>query len=77
MAKHLKKRQPSDSDLRSNPFIGGSKGTTIAGVTPDELEISEGTNTIEDDVENDTNVQGGIDKRIGRGGRRPPILKRA
>jgi hypothetical protein len=62
MSKHLRPRNPSDKDLENNPLIGGSKGTTMAGITPDELEEFEGENTIEGDVENDTNAQGGIDK---------------
>ena len=43
----------------------------MAGVTPDDLEASQGVNTLEGDVENDTNAQGGIDHRVSRGGRRP------
>jgi hypothetical protein len=66
MTKHQKTTKPTDADLKGNPLIGGSKGTTMAGVTPDELEESEGDNTIEGDVENDTNRQGGIDKASGR-----------
>jgi hypothetical protein len=70
MAKHRKADKPSDADLKGNPLIGGSKGTTMAGVTPDELEDSEGANTIEGDVENDPNSQGGIDKASSRNQRR-------
>lgn len=62
MSKHFKRANPSDKDLRQNPLIGGSKGTTAAGITPDELEEFEGESTFEGDVENDTNAQGGIDK---------------
>jgi hypothetical protein len=62
MSKHLDRAKPSDKDLSENPLIGGSKGTAIAGVTPDELEEFEGETTFEGDVENDTNAQGGIDK---------------
>lgn len=62
MGKHSKTRRPSDADLKSNPLIGGSKGTTRAKITPHELEDSEGANTIEGDVANDANAQGGIDK---------------
>src|SRR5436190_1585762 len=72
MTKHRKTKKPTDKDLENNPLIGASKGTAIAGVTPDELEASKGVNTIEGDVENDTNAQGGIDKpirRVGRPGR--------
>ena len=64
--KHQKTRKPTDADLTNNPLIGGSKGTTMAGVTPDELEEDQGVNTIEGDVENDTNAQGGIDKAVAR-----------
>ena len=69
--KHQKSRKPTDSDLRNNPLIGGSKGTTMAGVTSDELEEQQGVNTIEGDIENDTNAQGGVDKSVARntGGR--------
>ena len=69
--KHQKSRKPTDSDLRNNPLIGGSKGTTTAGVTSDELEEAQGVNTIEGDIENDTNAQGGVDKGVARntGGR--------
>jgi hypothetical protein len=72
MTKHQKTKQPSDLDLHRNPLIGGSKGATMAGVTPDELEQSQGANTIEGDVENDVNPQGGIDKAVGRNARRTP-----
>ena len=74
MSKHQKTKKPSDADLKRNPLIGGSKGVTMAGITPDELEQSEGTNTIEGDVENDTNRQGGIDKTSSRNSRRTPHL---
>jgi len=60
--KHFKPSKPSDVDLYRNPLIGGSKGATMAHVTPDELEEFEGVNTIEGDVENETNDAGGIDK---------------
>ena len=55
-------------DLRENPVIGGSKGTTMAGVSPDDLEDALGENTIEGDVENDVNAAGGIDKDVARSG---------
>ena len=72
--KHRKTKKPTDADLKGNPLIGGSKGLTRARVTPDELEQSQGTNTIEGDVENDTNRQGGIDKAISRNSRRTPHI---
>lgn len=66
MPKHLK-RPATDADLRYNPMIGGSKGTTIAGVRADDLQEFQGANTIEGDADNDTNAQGGIDKAIAQG----------
>ena len=60
--KHLKTKRPSDADLKRNPLIGGSKGVTRSHATPDELEDTQGTNTVEGDVENDTEAQGGISK---------------
>jgi hypothetical protein len=71
-SKHPKQKNPSDADLHRNPLIGGSKGTTMAHVTPEELEQLEGVNTIEGDVENDTNPLGGIDKAKVRNARRGP-----
>ena len=62
MQKHPKTSTPSDQDLTCNPMIGGSKGAYRAGVKGKELEADEGTNTVEGDVENDTNREGGIDK---------------
>ena len=52
--KHMKLNRPTNVDLVRNPLIGGSKGTTMAGVGPNELEEFEGTNTFEGDIENDT-----------------------
>src|SRR4051812_21430229 len=60
--KHIKLDTPTDADLYRNPMIGASKGMTMAGATTDDLEELEGENTIEGDLENDTNAQGGIDK---------------
>jgi hypothetical protein len=71
MTRHSKLKTPSDKDLRSNPMIGGSKGATLAGATPDDLEDSQGVNTIEGDLENDPNATGGIDKSESRAGTRP------
>jgi hypothetical protein len=72
MASKHPKRKTSDADLNRNPMIGGSKGTMMAQVTPDELEQFEGANTIEGDVGNDTNPAGGIDKADVRNRRRSP-----
>jgi hypothetical protein len=68
MTKHPKSKTPSDVDLQTNPLIGASKGVTLAGVSADELEELQGVNTIEGDVENDTNAAGGIDKGVSRAG---------
>src|SRR5436190_10799149 len=76
MTKHSKRRKPSDSDLRANPLIGGSKGVTMAHATPNDLEESQGRNTVEGDVENDVNRQGGIDKAAGRRRRRTASLRK-
>ncbi len=69
MSKQIKTTTPTDADLKGNPLINGSKGTTAAGITPDDLEASEGASTIEGDVENDTNERDGISKAEARGGR--------
>ena len=71
MTKHFKTKTPSDVDLRINPMIGGSKGAAMAGATPDDLEDLQGANTIEGDLENDVNAQGGIDKAESRSAARP------
>jgi hypothetical protein len=71
MTRHSKLKKPSDRDIRSNPMIGGSKGATLAGASPDDLEDLQGINTIEGDLENDPNAMGGIDKSESRAGRRP------
>src|SRR3981081_2733176 len=51
-SKHPKQKKPSDTDLHRNPLIGGSKGTTMAHVKPEELEQLQGAQTIEGDAEN-------------------------
>ncbi|GGB53857.1 hypothetical protein GCM10011505_38590 [Tistrella bauzanensis] len=62
MSKHPKTERPSDADLRGNPMIGGSRGTTRAGVDANDLAQDQGRNTMEGDVGNDTTPQGGISK---------------
>ena len=59
---------PTEKDLYDNPMIGGSKGATMAGISPEDLENALGENTIEGDVENDVNAAGGIDKDVARSG---------
>ena len=55
---------PFQSDLDRNPGIGQSAGAFATGADPEELD---GDNTIEGDIENDTNAQGGIPKDGGLG----------
>ena len=69
MSKQLKTTVPTDADLKGNPMIGGSKGTTQAGATPDDLEASQADTTIEGDTMNGTNASGGLDKNKGTGPR--------
>ena len=73
-SKHPKLDRPTNVDLVRNPLIGGSKGVTMAQAMPEDLEALQGENTIEGDVENDTNLQGGIDKAEAQGDERdgPP-----
>jgi hypothetical protein len=71
-SKHPKLERPTDADLVRNPLIGGSKGVTMAQASLDDLEQLGGANTIEGDVENDTNAQGGIDKAEVMNRRRAP-----
>lgn len=62
--KHEKTRAPTDADLAGNPGIGQSKGTTIAG---EDVETIEGDSTVEGDVENETDPQGGVGpNHVGR-----------
>lgn len=62
--KHLKTQTPSDADLKGNPGIGSSKGTTMSG---QDAETIEAESTFEGDVENDTDAQGGVDPgQLGR-----------
>jgi hypothetical protein len=70
--KHVKLNRPTNVDLVRNPLIGGSKGTSMAQVTSDELDEFEGASTFEGDIENDTNPQGGINKAEVRNRRRGP-----
>jgi hypothetical protein len=53
-----------NEDLRRNPGIGQSKGAYATGERPEEIE---GDNTVEGDVENDTDAAGRVDAdRLGR-----------
>ena len=63
-SKHPKTDQPSDADLKGNPGIGASKGTTIAGEDPESIRAD---STVEGDVENETTREGGVDPgHLGR-----------
>ena len=61
MSKHRKSIRPPRDDLKTNPGIGTSKGSKMAGAD-DALEV-EGVNTEEGDVLNDTTPLGGVDPR--------------
>lgn len=67
-SKQPKPYRPSEKDIRDNPLIGGSKGATMTGMSPDDIEDALGENTIEGDRENDVGIGGGIDKDVARGG---------
>ena len=58
-SKHDQGESPFQDDLDRNPGIGQSKGTTIAGGEPSDIE---GENTVEGDTDNDTQPTGGIAK---------------
>jgi len=62
MSKHeiRKGASPFKDDLARNPGIGQSKGSFATGEDPETLE---GENTVEGDIDNDVNAQGGIDER--------------
>ena len=70
MTRHSKTAKPTDADLKGNPMIGAGKGATMAHATPDDVEDAEGANTMEGDVMNDVNRQGGVNKAEARSGRR-------
>jgi hypothetical protein len=59
---HGPSRLPAD-DLACNPGIGSSRGMTMAGGDPSEIE---GDNTAEGDVANDVGLGGGINPDRGR-----------
>ncbi|MCR4264659.1 hypothetical protein [Nitratireductor sp. ZSWI3] len=59
--KHSKFKTPTDKDLKRNPGIGTSPGTSKGG------DLLDGENTFEGDVRNDTTSAGGV--RRGETGR--------
>ena len=63
-SKQPKTRVPTDADLKRNPGIGASKGTTMSGEDPDAIVAD---STFEGDVENETTPEGGVDPdHVGR-----------
>ena len=63
-SKQPKTRVPTDIDLKRNPGIGASKGTTISGEDPEAISAE---STFEGDVENETTPEGGVDpNHVGR-----------
>jgi hypothetical protein len=63
-SKQPKTRVPTDADLKSNPGIGASKGTTMSGEDPHAIMAD---STVEGDVENETTPEGGVDPgHVGR-----------
>ena len=69
MSKHIKTTEPTDADLKGDIVIGASKGVTMAQASTEDVEDILGENTVEGDMENDTNRFGGIDKAQARSGR--------
>lgn len=62
--KHLKTATPTDADLKGNPEIGQTRGTTMAGAPPDLIKAD---STVEGDVQNETNRDGSVDpNHLGR-----------
>jgi len=63
-SKQPKTRVPTDADLKADPGIGSSKGTTMSGEDPDTIAAE---STFEGDVENETTREGGVDPgHVGR-----------
>ena len=59
-SKHDKGDSPFADDLKSDPGIGQSKGTTMAGADSSEIE---GENTVEGDIANDVGPNGEVNPR--------------
>jgi hypothetical protein len=63
-SKQPKTRVPTDADLKRNPGIGASKGTTMSGEDPESILAD---STFEGDVENETTPEGAVDPgHVGR-----------
>ena len=58
-------REAPPDDLEENPGIGQSKGL-FARAGSEDADLLAGENTVEGDVENDSAVGQGIDRRVGR-----------
>jgi hypothetical protein len=64
MSKQPKTSVPTDADLKGDPGIGTSKGTTRSGEDPATIAAD---STFEGDVENETTPEGGVDhNHVGR-----------
>ena len=55
-SKQPKTRVPTDADLKRNPGVGASKGTTMSGEDPEAISAK---STF--DVENETAPEGGVE----------------
>lgn len=60
-------RGASDQDLRRNPGIGQSPGTFATGKN---IDLIEGDNTVEGDIDNDAGPGGGVNLKRDRARRR-------
>jgi hypothetical protein len=58
MSKQPKTSVPTDADLKGDPGIGASKGTTISGEDPSTIAAD---STFEGDVESETTPESGVD----------------
>ena len=63
-SKQPKTSVPTNADLKGNPGIGTSKGTTMSGEDPNAIAAD---STFEGDVESETTREGGVDPdHVGR-----------
>jgi hypothetical protein len=51
-----------DEDLKRNPGIGQSAGTSQGG----DIDLIEGENTVEGDIDNNADASGAVKKDMGR-----------
>jgi hypothetical protein len=59
-SKYDKGQSPFADDLERNPGIGQSKGSFMTGIPPEETE---GENTVEGDIDNDSTATDGVPER--------------